>query len=56
MQKSLLLLDAKNAFLNRILTEEIYINVPHGKRLEWRRGNCCCLKKVPYDLKQAACA
>lgn len=51
---SVLQLDVKNAFLNGILSEEIYLEVPHGVDLDKKSGNCFRLRKALYGLKQAA--
>lgn len=45
-------MDVKTAFLNGILKEEIYMQIPEG--LISRENEVCRLHKAIYDLKQAA--
>ena len=40
------------AFLYRLFTEEIYMELPHNYKEE---GYVCCLNKTLYGLKQASC-
>lgn len=49
-------LDVNNAFLQRTLTEEVYIKQLPGFVDKDRPHHICRLKKALYDLKQAPCA
>ena len=44
-------IDVKNAFLNRDLSEEVYMQPPSGLFVE--SNKVCCLRHALYDLKQA---
>ena len=46
-------MDAKSAFLNGKLEEEVYIEQPEGFLLSENKGYVCKLKKELYCLKQA---
>lgn len=47
-------IDAKTAFLNGILKENIFMKQPPGFISEGNEDKCCLLKKSLYGLKQAA--
>lgn len=47
-------LDAKNAFLNGDIEEEVYMNPPLGFEQD-ANHKVCRLKKSPYGLKQSPC-
>ena len=44
-------MDVKNAFLNGDLSEEVYMQPPHG--LSVKSNKVCHLRRAFYDLKQA---
>jgi len=46
-------MDAKSAFLNGELEEEVYIEQPRGFLLTDKENYVCKLKKALYGLKQA---
>jgi hypothetical protein len=46
-------MDAKTAFLNGVIEEEVYIEQPQGFEAEDRKSHVCKLKKAVYGLKQA---
>ncbi|KAL8118242.1 hypothetical protein AgCh_015962, partial [Apium graveolens] len=45
-------LDIKNAFLNRDLVEEVYMDIPCGFETEYTQGKVCRLRKTIYGLRQ----
>ena len=49
-------MDAKTAFLNGIIQEEIYVAQPQGFEIHERESHVCRLKKALYGLKQAPIA
>jgi hypothetical protein len=46
-------MDVKNAFLNGLIEEEVYIEQPLGFEVHGRESHVCRLKKALYELKQA---
>ena len=46
-------LDAKNAFLNGDLIEEVYMDIPAGFETKDTQGKVCKLRKALYGLKQS---
>ena len=46
-------MDAKSAFLNGYLEEEVYVEQPQGFEVEGKENNVYKLKKALYGLKQA---
>eukprot|EP01018_Ginkgo_biloba_P021070 Gb_14265 [translate_table: standard] len=46
-------MDVKSAFLNRDLSEEVYIEQPPGYVQKGKEDHVCRLKKAMYGLKQA---
>jgi hypothetical protein len=46
-------MDVKNAFLNGLIQEEVYIEQPLGFEVHGRDSHVCRLKKALYGLKQA---
>ena len=46
-------LDAKNAFLNGDLIEEVYMDIPAGFETKDTQGKVCELRKALYGLKQS---
>ena len=46
-------MDVKNAFLNRMLQEEVYVEQPKGFVGPHRLGDVFKLKRALYGLKQA---
>eukprot|EP00253_Pinus_taeda_P033155 PITA_33155 len=46
-------MDAKSAFLNGVLKEEVYIEQPLGYKKKGQEHKVCRLKKALYGLKQA---
>ena len=51
MKYAIIQLDVRNAFLNGVLTEEIFMWPSEGSNIE--KGKVCRLKKTLYGLKQA---
>jgi hypothetical protein len=49
-------MDVKNAFLNGIIEEEVYIEQPKGFETFDRESHVCIIKRSLYGLKQAPCA
>jgi hypothetical protein len=53
-------MDVITAFLNPVLQEEVYIELPKGIQLTGASASggklYCCLKKCLYRLKQSPCA
>lgn len=47
-------LTVKSASLNGMLSEEIYVEVPDGLKLDAKSWNCFRLRKALYGLKQVA--
>ena len=48
-------MDVTIAFLNRVLTEEIYMEQPEGYVILGKENLVCRLKKFLYGLKQSPC-
>jgi hypothetical protein len=46
-------MDAKTAFLNRDLEQEVYISIPHSFKILGKEHMVCKLLKALYCLKQA---
>ena len=46
-------MDVKNAFLNGVIEEEVYIEQPKGFDVENRETHICRLQRALYGLKQA---
>jgi hypothetical protein len=46
-------MDAKTAFLNGVIEEEMYIEQPQGFVIHGKESHVCRLKKALYGLKQA---
>ena len=46
-------MDVKNAFLNGIIEEEVYIEHPEGFKIFNSESHVCWLKRALYVLKQA---
>ena len=46
-------MDAKTAFLNGVVEEEVYVEQPLGFETHDRESHVCRLKKALYGLKQA---
>ena len=46
-------MDVKNAFLNGLLQQEVYLEQPQGFGIYERDSHVCKLKKALYGLKQA---
>jgi hypothetical protein len=46
-------MDVKNAFLNGVIEEEVYIERPQGFEVHPRETHVCILKKDLYGLKKA---
>lgn len=46
-------MDAKTAFLNGVIEEEVYIEQPPGFETHDRESHVCKFKKALYGLKQA---
>ena len=46
-------MDVKNAFLNGIIKEEVYIEQPEGFEIFSSESHVCRLKRALYGLKQA---
>jgi hypothetical protein len=46
-------MDVKSAFLNGVLSEELYMKIPEGLCGDNLDSKCCKLKKCLYGLKQA---
>ena len=53
MKWKLYQMDVKNAFLNGVIEEQVYIEQPRGFEVEDRETHVCKLKKALYRLKQA---
>ena len=51
---SLVHMDVVTAFLNGLLTEEIYLRIPKNMQTETNSGSVFKLNKVLYGLKQAS--
>jgi hypothetical protein len=49
-------IDVKNAFLNGIIEEEVYIEQLEGFETFDRESHVCRLKRELYGMKQAPCA
>jgi hypothetical protein len=46
-------MDTKTTFLNGVIEEEVYIELPQGFEFEDKKTHVCKLKKDLYKLKQA---
>ncbi|OWZ05475.1 Integrase, catalytic core protein [Phytophthora megakarya] len=46
-------MDIETAFLNGVLEEEVYMQLPQGLKIPGQEGLVCRLQKSLYGLKQA---
>ena len=46
-------MDVKNAFLNGVIQEEVYVEKPQGFEIHGKESHACRLRKALYGLIQA---